>query len=383
MYRIHRRLLLATIIQAVIFTIPPTGNGQFPDGQSSRPAAPLTSQELVRLVYELPKYPEKLADVVEAVRRRGIGFPLTDGMRSLVAAKSGSDPLLRRTLEEAERRRLNPKTEAPPSEAESNELLQRTKTATLGAAGAMPDFIVRQLIKRSVAYGNTANWLSQDTLTIGVSYRQNAGEEYKVLTMNGMPLGQEAKAGSDYSKYVGGTTSSGAEYVTGLASIFKDEAQATFKPVDTDVIRGRRTIIYEYEVRQPLSNLELKAGGNANAIVGSRGRVWVDREDNRVLRFEQIATEIPRDFPITAASSLIDFDWVVINEKKHLLPINANILLTSIYKDHQLVQSRNDVRFRGYQKFGAELKVIDEVDDSDLPPEKPEKPDQPKKPDKP
>ena len=111
-----------------------------------------------------------------------------------------------------------------------------------------------------------------------------------------------------------------------------------------------------------------------NTIAGSRGRVWVDREDNRVLRFEQIATEIPRDFPITAASSLIDFDWVVINEKKHLLPIHADILLTSIYKDHQLVQSRNDVRFRGYQKFGAELKIIDEVDDAEVPPEKPEKP---------
>jgi hypothetical protein len=354
------------------------------------PAVPLTSQELVRLVYELPRHPEKRDEIVESIRQRGIGFPLSDGMRSLVAAKSGSDALLRRTLEEAERRRVNPKTEAPPATAESNELLERTKTATLGAAKAMPDFIVRQLIKRSEAYGSTSNWLAKDTLTIGVSYRQNIGEEYKVLTMNGMPLAQDAKGGSDYSKYVGGTTSSGAEYVTGLASIFNDEARTTFKPVDTDIIRGRRTLVYEYVVRQQFSNLHLKAGDNAEATVGSRGRLWVDREEGRVLRFEQIATEIPRDFPITAGSSLIDFDWVVINEQKHLLPIHADILLTSLYGGGQLVQSRNDVRFRGYQKFGAELKVIDEVDDSDLPPEKPEtkKPEKPpekptKPPDKP
>lgn len=380
MYRIHQ-LLLAIIALGFFSILPLSSRAQ------SAPANPLTSQELVRLLYELPKHPEQHDEIVATIRQRGIGFPLTDGLRSLVAAKSGSDPVLRRTLEEAERRRVNPKTEAAPSEAEATGLLQRTKTATLGAADAMPDFIVRQVIKRSVAYGNTANWLPQDTLTIGVSYRQNAGEEYKVLTMNGMPLGQEAKGGSDYSKYVGGTTSSGAEYITGLASIFKDEARATFKPVDTDMIRGRRTIIYEYEVQKSFSNLELKAGDNVSTIAGSRGRVWVDREDNRVLRFEQIATEIPRDFPITAASSLIDFDWVVINEKKHLLPIHADILLTSLYKDHQLVQSRNDVRFRGYQKFGAELKVIDEVDDTDLPPaDKPEKSDKPvktKPPDKP
>jgi hypothetical protein len=37
-------------------------------------------------------------------------------------------------------------------------------------------------------------------------------------------------------------------------------------------------------------------------------------------------------------------------------------------------QSRNEIRFRGYQKFGAELKVIDEIDEKDFPPEKPEKP---------
>jgi hypothetical protein len=370
MYCIHR--LLLTIIALGLVSIFPAS--AFPQSANPPASPPLTSQELVRLVYELPKHPERRDEIVDTIRQRGIGFPLTDGMRSLVAAKSGSDAVLRRTLEEAERRRMNPKIESAPSEAESNEVLERTRTATLGAANAMPDFIVRQLIKRSVAYGSTANWLPQDTLTIGVSFRQNAGEEYKVLTVNGMPLGQEAKAGSDYSKYVGGTTSSGAEYVTGLASIFKEEARATFKPVDTDVIRGRRTIIYEYSVKKEFSNLELRAGDNVNTIAGSRGRVWVDREDNRVLRFEQIATEIPRDFPITAASSLIDFDWVVINEKKHLLPIHADIMLTSIYKDHQLVQSRNDVRFRGYQKFGAELKIIDEVDDAEVPPEKPEKP---------
>jgi hypothetical protein len=33
-----------------------------------------------------------------------------------------------------------------------------------------------------------------------------------------------------------------------------------------------------------------------------------------------------------------------------------------------VLQSRNDIRFRGYQKYGAELKVIDEVGEDDDPP---------------
>src|SRR5215213_107568 len=147
---------------------------------------PLTSQEVVSLLYQLPRNPGIRDEIIEQIRKRGIGFQLTDGMRSLVATKSGNDSLLRRTLEEAERRRVNPTASALPSENEGRELLDRTRNVTLAAANAMPDFLVKQIIKRSVAYGNTANWISQDNLTIAVGYRANAGEQYKVLTVNGM-----------------------------------------------------------------------------------------------------------------------------------------------------------------------------------------------------
>jgi hypothetical protein len=341
--------------------------------KAQTPPSPLTSREVVTLVYQLPKHPELRDDVVEEIRKRGIGFPLTDGMRSLVATKSGSDALLRRTLEEAERRRVNPTASARPPDAEANELLDRTRVATLAAAAAMPDFIVKQLIKRSYAFGTTSNWIPQDNLTIAVGYRANAGEEYKVLAVNGMPLGQEAKQTRDYSKDVApGTTSTGVEYISAVADVLKPESKTVFKLADTDLILGRRTLVFEYEIEQPLSSLTLKAG-DAEATVGSRGRVWIDRETNRVLRFEQIATEIPANFPITAASSVIDYDWVTINENKYLLPTHSEILLTSV-SGNMSRQSRNEIRFRGYQKFGAELKVIDEIDEKDFGPDKPEKP---------
>jgi hypothetical protein len=336
--------------------------------------SPLTNKELVALVYELPKHPEKRDEIVEEIRRRGIGFPLTDGMRSLVATKSGSDALLRRTLEEAERRRVNPEASSRPPDAEALALLDRTRVATLAAANAMPDFIVKQLIRRSNAYGSTNNWIPQDNLTIAVGYRANAGEEYKVLAVNGMPLGQEARQSRDYSKDVApGATSSGVEYISAVADVFKPESKTEFKLADTDVVQGRRTLVFEYQIARPYSQLNLRAGDTASTNVGSRGRVWIDRETNRVLRFEQIATEIPRDFPITAASTLIDYDWVQISENKYLLPSHSEILMTTVSQGRQF-QSRNEIRFRGYQKFGAELKVIDEIDEKDFPPEKPEKP---------
>jgi hypothetical protein len=342
---------------------------------SAQDPKPLTNQEFVSLLYQLQRNPDTRDELIEQIRKRGIGFALTDGMRSLVATKSGNDALLRRTLEEAARRRVNPTASALPSETEGNELLERTRNVTLAAANAMPDFLVKQIIKRSVAYGNTANWIPQDNLTLAVGYRANKGEEYKLLTVNGMPAGPDAQAGGDYSKYApNGASSSGVEYISALADVFKPESKAEFRVVDTDTIQTRRTVVYEYVIKKDNSQLSLSLQDTgARAVVGSRGRLWIDRELDRVLRFEQIATEIPPDFPITAASSLIDYDWVSINERKYLLPTHSEILLTTVNPKYVL-QSRNDVRFRSYQKFGAELKVIDEVGEDDEPPAKPVKP---------
>jgi len=345
---------------------------------SAQDLKPLTSKEVVTLLYQLQRDPQVRDEMIDEIRKRGIGFPLTDGMRSLVATKSGNDSLLRRTLEEAERRRVNPTASTLPSDTEGSELLQRTRNVTLAAANAMPDFVVKQIIKRSVAYGNTANWIPQDNLTIAVGYRANVGEEYKILTVNGMPAGPDVQASRDYSKYAPkGASSSGVEYISALADVFKPESKTEFRMVDTDVIQTRRTVIYEYAIKKEFSQLTLGlADTGARAVVGSRGRLWIDRELDRVVRFEQIATEIPADFPITAASSLIDYDWVTINERKYLLPSHSEILLTTVNPKFVL-QSRNDVRFRGYQKFGAELKVVDEVGEDDDEPPSPPKPVKP------
>src|SRR5688572_24400934 len=327
MNRINKKFLPVAIIFAFLLVWTLSAIAQ---SSLSQPVfTPITNRELVALVYQLPKHPERRDEIVNEIRKRGIGFPLTDGMRSLVASKSGSDALLRRTLEEAERRRVNPTASARPPEAEANALLESTRTATLAAANAMPDFLVKQLIKRSVAYGSTNNWLAQDNLTIAVGYRANQGEQYKLLAINGIPSGPEVQESRNYSKYVGGASSSGVEYISALADLFKPESRTEFKLADTDLIRSRRTLVYEYEISKPYSKLTLSAGDSSTGA-GSRGRVWIDRETNRVLRFEQIATEIQGDFPIRAARTVIDYDWVTIGENKYLLPTNSEVLLTRV-----------------------------------------------------
>ena len=115
-----------------------TDNSPFPSLQTEpqTKAPPLTNQEFVRMLYQLPANPSMRERLVQDLRTRGINFQVTEGLRSLVATKSGNDSLLRHTLEEAERRRANPTstTARLPSMAEATELLERTRKATLGAA---------------------------------------------------------------------------------------------------------------------------------------------------------------------------------------------------------------------------------------------------------
>ncbi|HVS81652.1 MAG TPA: hypothetical protein VHE60_07940 [Pyrinomonadaceae bacterium] len=355
-----------------------TNNTPFPQPTELQHGPPLTNQEFVRLLFQLPAHPEERDKLVDEIRKRGIAFPVTTGLQSLVATKSGNDSLLRHTLEEADRRRTNPTTTALPPNAEALELLAQTRKATLGAADKMPDYLVKQMISRAHAFGQSKNWAVYDRLTIAVSYRQSAGEDYKLLSVNGMPAGQD----QSYGMKLGGTISTG-EYVTTLSDLFKPETRTEFQMVDTDTLRGRRTVVYEYQVKKEFSHETLGWGEGGSitleTIAGYRGRIWVDRENNRVLRLEDISTEIDPGFPITAASKVIDYEWVTINQQQHLLPSRAVVELTDRVRG-QTEQTRNEILFRGYRKFGTEVKIID-IDEKDFPPDKPE--EEPAKPDTP
>src|SRR2546423_11374749 len=85
-----------------------TGNSPFPQSTDLQQGAPLTNQEFVRLLYQLPGHPDERADLEDQIRKRGIAFAITPGLRSLIATKTGNDPPLIHTLEESVRRRDNP-----------------------------------------------------------------------------------------------------------------------------------------------------------------------------------------------------------------------------------------------------------------------------------
>lgn len=319
---------------------------------------PMSQSEYVRMLYLIERDPTVKSKLIEAVRKRGIGFEVTDGIRGLTASKSRSDAELRRTLEEAGRRRANPQLAKLPSVPEFARLIERAREAALQAIEEMPDFVVKQQIQRSAAFSGTNNFRNQDRLVVAVSYRASGAEEYRLLSLNGV-IQNDPKAKSSYEE-VGGTSSTG-EFVTVLAKIFKPESETDFAVIDTDLLRGRHTVVVSFSITKEKAQQAVIAGGSVTetAVTGMGGKIWIDRESSRVLRIETDATEIPVGFRITAARRLIDYDWVKIADGTYLLPSLSDVRLT-IREGNTLFDTRNVIRFREYQKFGSEVRILDE-----------------------
>ena len=331
---------------------------------------PLTQSEYVKMLYALQKSSASKAEIVDALRKRGIDFVLTDGVRSLTRSKGANDEELKRALEEAARRHNSPSTAKPPTPAEAAQLIAKTRSNTLAAVEEMPDFVVKQQIQRSAAYAGTNNFRNLDRLVVAVSYKSSGEETYRVLSNNGV-TNTNAQAKGSYEE-TGGTSSTG-EFVTMLATIFKPESESRFEAVDTDLIRGRRAVVYDFSVTRDKAKQVITATGyhTDSTITGMKGRMWVDRDDFRVLRVESEATEIPESFPITSAKRVIDYDWTTISQEKYLLPLISDVRLT-FRENSKIYETRNLIRFKEYQKYGTDVQIVEE--DNAPPEEAPQKP---------
>jgi hypothetical protein len=329
---------------------------------------PITQAEYVKMLYALDKDFSGRTTVVEALRKRGIDFVVTDGLRSLTRSKARNDDELKRAFEEAGRRKVSGIVSKPLSEQEAAAVIEQARKKTLEAVEEMPDFVVKQQIQRSAAYAGTGNYRNLDKLVVAVSYRASGEEEYKVLSLNGtIQTNPEPKR--SYAE-AGGTSSTG-EFVSVLATIFRPESDTRFEYVDSDLIRGRRALMFDFGVEKDKAKQQItsSAASTVSTIAGMRGRIWIDGESFRVLRIDSEATDIPDTFPVRSAKRLIDYDWTTISGEKYLLPLLSDVRLTH-RESKAIFETRNVIRFKDYQKYGTEVTIVAE-DNAPIATEKP------------
>ena len=332
---------------------------------------PLTQTEFVKMLYGLQTDPRSKTEIIDALRRRGISFPLTDGIRGLTRSKGGNDEELKRSLEEAERRRKDPEGSKLPPTAEASAFIEKARAKAVEAVEEMPDFVVKQLITRSEGYAGTGNLRPYDNLVIAVSYSEEKGEQYRVLMKKGVPV-QDSVAANSYSGLDGAT--SGGEFVEDLQKIFRPESKTHFEIVTTDLIRGRRTFVYDYVINienNKHGGVGLKGPAPQSSPSGEKGRIWIDRETAQVLRIDYQLTDIAPTFPVKSVTKSIDYDMVEIAGARYLLPVVSDFRGV-VQGGSQRFEQRNLIRFRNYQKYGTEVTIVEE----DTAPVSEEKPNQ-------
>jgi hypothetical protein len=156
---------------------------------------------------------------------------------------------------------------------------------------------------------------------------------------------------------MGGAHSEG-EFGSILTEIFRDGSHARFTWDHWTTLRKHPAHVFRYRVLRENSMYKITYGLSPRALdadsttVGEHGNLYVDRDSGQILRVEQIADSIPEDFPVTGASTVLDYDFISVGGRQFLLPLHAEVRLAT-----RGVSIRNEVKFQGYRKFNGESSI--------------------------
>lgn len=350
------------------------GNGV---GQEAK--KPFIKQEILRLRKTTPGTGyEQDEKTLDELRKAGVRSFVIDAIqRAAQNAASTRTPPQPQTQEQTQSRN-RPAAEAPASDTRphlqsqsSPDDLATTEEATRGAPqidvtklplldqaryhaaefiNDLPNFVVTQVVTRSVRAPGKKDWRQQDKLEIEVTYRAKTGEQFKLMRYNGKPT----QITYDQLK---GATSTG-EFGAILSAVFSPQSQAEFKEIRREIFHGHQTVIYNYSVNKAFSGNTITDVNSGRAITTAySGSIWIDTESGRVLRIKQIAEDIQPGFPITLAERAVEYDWTTIDGQRYLLPIYAEMILGNDLKRYYL---RNVIELRNYHMFNTDLKILPE-----------------------
>lgn len=330
-------------------------------GLSQRSDDPLEIGELFTLLWKFRQGQTTQQQIAEQVERRGIAFR-PDASVLAELERQGAAPFLLEAIRQgggpANLAEPDPLEERPPTENPSPDaysdpriedlpLIEQARVLALEYTRALPNFIVSQKVQRYIQMPGNRGWQLQDTLEVELRYRNDIGEEFNLLRVNG-------RSTQRTYQQLGGSTSTG-EFGSILAGAFAPQSETEFREVGSEVFRGRKTVIFEFNVLTRNSRSQITDRNTGRAIVsGYEGRLWIDAENGRVLRIEQSHNDIPRDFPVTLAENAVEYDWVEIAAQQYLLPVQAEMLLG---EDLQSFYARNVIEFQNYRKFVVEVKI--------------------------
>ena len=95
------------------------------------------------------------------------------------------------------------------------------------------------------------------------------------------------------------------------------------------------------------------------------GRILIDKDTHVVLRITLQADNLPANFPVKMATTILDYDYTDISGNNFLLPLKSETQMSA-----DGVLSRNDTEFRLYRKYSAEAEIKYDITPDELPADK-------------
>jgi hypothetical protein len=234
-----------------------------------------------------------------------------------------------------------PKTR--PTEQEQERILNAVRTYAADYTKRLPDFICTQVTRRYTGSARQGIWDRPDVITIRLSFFGQQ-EDYKIISINGRPSTLTIDQ-------LGGAISRG-EFGTQLKMLFKPESRARCEWKRWTTLRNHRMHVYAYRILRAHSQWHVKYENRNSAAIGYRGLIYVDSDTEMVAKITAEADDIPTTVPILQAWTELDYDFVTINANEYLLPLrSATHMVTARF------QSRIEVEFREYRKFGSESRI--------------------------
>ncbi len=243
----------------------------------------------------------------------------------------------------------------PPDSVHQREILERIKDYASNYTSNLPNFICVEVVRRAIDPNAGDHYRSIGTVLSRLEY-VGGREKYKVYSVNGKMQDTDMENAS-----LGGGAISTGEFGSLMSEIFKQNSEAEFGWDHWGTLRSRRMAVFNYFIDSGHSNWSINysagPGDNQRIITAYKGLIYADAETGEISRIKFVAVDIPRSFPVSETSEVLDYDQVEINGQKYTCPLLARLYMTAGRE-----KTRNEIEFRNYRKFGTESDIKYDID---------------------
>ncbi|MGA2745671.1 MAG: VWA domain-containing protein [Candidatus Sulfotelmatobacter sp.] len=193
----------------------------------------------------------------------------------------------------------------------------------------------------------------KDVVTATVSY-EDGQERYSNIKVEGNPANTSfAVLNSSWSM---------GELAAILQTAFAPLSDAGFRFSKEVKLNSIPALVFEYRVDQSSNELyyshaQYLSGLGVTFFPAYRGKVWLNKSNFQVMRMERETADMPASFPITRATTRIDYVDVPLGDgSDFVLPAKSDIEICSGQVWTEC--SHNVVRFKNWHKFRAKTRIL-------------------------